>query len=276
MFQGYFDASGTKEHPFITFAGLADIGQNWTAFSADWDVVLKKHHLEVFKMQLESKRRPIEKRDARILDFFSVIKKYVRYKIQCSLEVAAFKSIVSTPIQEARLLVSGKPFLLLFMEQLVDDPQFWLIMNTIPSFAIGSRERGYKHQFDLFIDEQIIEMCKGVPVFYEIMKNLSPSKFRDMFPPQMISRSDTTFRPLQAADMFAWIARRRDSNDIEGWEWLVSEFQEIESMKCEPLNQHQIAKLMMAMVSYMVGPKNEFTEAQIDRWSKLIPLSRPH
>jgi len=275
MFQGYFDASGTKEHPFITFAGLADIGGNWTAFSEDWDAALKRHHLEVFKMQIESKR-PIKKRDARILDFFSVIKKHVRYKINCSLDVAAFGSIVSLSIQRARQLVSGKSYLLLFMEQLVDDPQFWLLMNTIPSFAIGARERGYKHQFDLFIDEQTIEMCKAVPVFYEIVKSQSPSKFRDMYPSQMISLSDTKFRPLQAADMLAWIARRQDSSDIEGWEWLTSEFQEIESMKCEPLNQSQIEKLMNAMLSYMTGPQTEFTQAQIERWAKLIPLSRPN
>src|SRR6266550_6487480 len=78
MLQGYFDASGSKnQNSVISLAGFITNSGKWTEFSDDWDKLLKRYHLSVFKMQVQSKRKPIKERNARISEFVAVIKRHI-------------------------------------------------------------------------------------------------------------------------------------------------------------------------------------------------------
>jgi hypothetical protein len=270
MLQGYFDASGTKEHAVISLAGFVTNSGKWAEFSEDWQAALDRHHLTVFKMQIESKRKPIEKRNARITDFAAIIKKHILFKIESSISVPDFTFAVSNPISGAEQLVCEKSYLLIFLRRLLDDPCFWIISQLVVNFGLGVWERSYHHPFDLFFDEQILEMCHAAPIFYEIAKTFSPPKYRRIFPDHLISRPDNEFRPLQAADMFAWLARKKHGQDIDEWEWLVAELETIESMRCPFVGKQELTSRMWGMIKAMCAPRTEFPEEKIARWSKLI------
>lgn len=271
MLQGYFDASGSKHQDrVISLAGFVTNSGKWTSFSEDWDRLLHEQHTAVFKMQVETKRRP-EERNARIAEFVAMIRQHVLFKIECSINVSDFLGVVSEPINTVQAAwLPRRSHLVSLCKQLLDDCHFWIISNLVAAFGPGVWDRGFHHPFDLFFDEQLLEMSRAAPIFYEISKNLAPPRFRRILPDRLISRKDTEFPPLQAADLFAWIARRNYQQEVEGWEWLIAELDAIESMQCFFLDKARLTKQIGAFYEYILGLGPQFEDEQIKRWSKLI------
>ncbi len=271
MLQGYFDSSGTKSHGVVSLAGFSTDVLAWTKFSDDWDAALKRHHLKVFKMQLESKR-PTLKRNDRIADFLDIIRKHVPMKLESSISIPEFDSAVTQAIDNLdERLRDISPRVAALAKQLLDDIYFWLIGNLVAGFCKGAWDRGFREPFDLFFDTQILEMCPGAPALYDIIKTIIPLEFQKMLPEQLISRNDIQFRPLQAADMFSWITRRQHEKNTEGWEWLIQELDKIETIPCRFVDARMLRPQISAFYAYVLGQTPRFSQALIDRWSKFVP-----
>ncbi len=164
MLQGYFDDSGTEnQSSVVTLAGFVAHGEKWSAFSGDWDKLLKQHHMAVFKMQKESKRRRQE-RDARIAEFAAVIRQYVAFKLDCSISVSDFQVVVkgafiakilkSIPLGSVR---NQHELTEHELTKLCGNYYFWGFHNLIASVCRGIWHRGYHLPFDVFFDEQLID-----------------------------------------------------------------------------------------------------------------------
>jgi len=268
MLQGWFDASGTKGQSIVSLAGFSADVAAWADFSDEWDVALKRHHIAVFKMQVESKRKPIARRNERIADFWAIIRKYAMLRIESSISIPDFNLAVtkSVNILDARLQCIS-PNVAALAKQLLDDPYFWIIGNLVAGFCAGVWERGFRDPFDMFFDTQILEMCPGSPVMYGITRSIVRPQFQRMLPAQPISRSDEEFRPLQAADLLAWITRRQHEKTIEGWEWLVRELDHIDRIPCRFVNAATLRPQVSAFYSYVLGRSPRFNQALIDHWS---------
>jgi hypothetical protein len=269
MLQGYFDDSGTEgQDSVVTLAGFVTDSGRWTRFSNDWDELLKIHHLPLFKMQKESKRRPTTKRDARIADFVAVIQEHVAFKIECSISVPAFQSLVQNLFicQIIKSLPTGLELTPYELTDLLGNYYFWGFHNLIASACRGIWHRGYRHPFDLFFDEQLID-GPAARKSYIVAKDVAQPKFKRMLPVEPIFKDDATFKPLQAADLFAWTARKTHNRAIAGWEWLVCQLDSIESMQCPFLDEAQLANQISGFVEYKPGTYDGRT---LERWVRAL------
>lgn len=273
MLQGYFDSSGTKSQPFVSLAGFVADVSDWTTFSEEWNAALERHHIEVFKMQIESKRKPLAKRNDRVAEFVAIIRKHALFKIKSSISVPDFRESVSraVAIHEERLH-SISPLVATLADQFLDDIHYWLIENLVMALTVGLWDGGFREPFDMFFDKQIIEMCPGAPVMYGISKSIMAPHFRRMLPDQLISRDDAAFRPLQAADLFAWATRRRHERNIETWEWLFEELNNVKTISCRFIDSKSLRRQVSAFYGYVLGRTPRFNQSLIDQWSKLIPI----
>ena len=269
MLQGYFDDSGTEgQDSVVTLAGFVTESGRWTKFSDEWDKLLKSHHLPLFKMQKESKRRPTAKRDARIADFAAVIEEHVAFKVECSISVPAFQSLVQNLFigKIIKSLPRGLELSPYELTDLLGNYYFWGFHNLIASVCRGIWHRGYRHPFDLFFDEQLID-GPAARKSYVVARDVAKPKFKRMLPVEPIFRNDATFRPLQAADLFAWIARRTHSRALGGWEWLEARLDSIESMQCPFLGEEQLTQQILAFIEYEPGTFDQRTQ---ERWVKAL------
>jgi hypothetical protein len=205
MLQGYFDESGTEGNDkVVSLAGFVITADRWTKFSDAWGDLLKRYNLPVFKMRKESKRRPVKSRDARIAAFADVIKQNLLFKIECSVSVADFRE-----------MIKGKLFSRNRNARIVDEYYLWIFHNLIARLCEGIWDRGYRHQFDVFFDEQL-KYGPQATKFYRIALDVAKPRYRKMLPNDPIFRRDDEFMPLQAADMFAWLVRKYYNGILSG------------------------------------------------------------
>lgn len=261
--QGYFDASGTKEHRTISLAGFVTEREAWASFSTAWDAALKRYRLKVFKMQLE-------KRNARVSEFSAIIKKHVSLRIDSSISVPHFSSAVTKSIAETSGILPVKPHVSKIAKRLLDDPYFFLIGNLVSAFCHGIWERGHREQCDLYFDKQILEMCPSSDVIYDMIKTLALPRFQQLLPDRLKSRDDEIYKPLQAADMLAWISRKRREGDLNGLSWLIAELDSIEAIPCIFMDAKSLLPQMAGFYTYVFGRMPRFEKRLIERWSTFI------
>jgi len=251
MLQGYFDESGSEgQDSAFVLAGFITTAEKWTRFSDEWDQLLTSH-CPVFKMRKESKRKPVDARNKRIGAFVDVIKRNILFKIECSVSIPAFRAVIKGKFHpESRAA------------RITDSYYFWVFHNLIAKLCQGIWDRGYRHQFDIFFDEQL-KYGPQAAKLYGIAHDVAKPKYRRMLPDEPIFRSDTEFRPLQAADMFAWLVRKYYNQEpMEEWQWLLDELKAVNSIVSPFLDGPLLFKLMYG------GDASQFSEKTIEKWSK--------
>jgi hypothetical protein len=251
MLQGCFDESGSEgQDSVVVMAGFVTTAERWTHFSDEWNQMLTPH-CPVFKMRSESQRKPVKKRNERIAAFAEIIKRNILFKIECSVSVPAFCKVVKDKIAPGYRKTS-----------VVDDYYFWIFQNLIARLCEGVWHRGYRHQFDLFFDEQL-KYGPRAKKLYRIVQDVAPRRSRGMLPDEPIFRKDHEFMPLQAADMFAWLVRRYYNRDVAEWQWLLDELKSVETMVSPFLDEKLLTKLMY-------DPGYDFDEKTTKRWSRIL------
>jgi hypothetical protein len=251
MLQICCDESGTEgQDAVVVMAGFVTTTEKWTCFSDEWDQMLTPH-CPVFKMRKESKRKPIAKRNERLAAFAEIIKRNVLFKIECSVSVPAFRKVVKGKFSPGNHRGS-----------VVDDYYFWIFQNLIARLCEGIWHRGYRHQFDLFFDEQLKYGPRAAKL-YKIVQDVARPRYRRMLPDAPIFRKDDEFLPLQAADMFAWLVRKYYNRDVADWQWLLDELKSVETMVSPFLDEKRLTELMY-------GPGYDFDEKTIKRWTRIL------
>lgn len=148
-------------------------------------------------MKRQSKVRPIERRNRIISAFVGIIKQHVRYRIDVSISVPHFNSLVTQSIADAGGIIAANRYLQQILDEYLNDPFFFLIGNFILALCDGLHKRGVRERCDLYFDTQILEMCPSSALIYDVMKNLAPPNFRQLLPPELISRDDANFTPFR-------------------------------------------------------------------------------
>lgn len=67
--------------------------------------------------------------------------------------------------------------------------------------------------------------------------------------------------------MFAWVSRKKHNLDIAGWEWLVEQLDDIESMPCPFLDASELTRQILGFVEYEPGT---YDQQLTDRWIKAL------
>lgn len=167
MLQGCFDESGSEgQDTVVVMAGFVTTAERWTHFSNEWNQMLTPH-CPAFKMRSESQRKPIKERNERIAAFAEIIKRNILFKIECSISVPAFCKVVKGKVAPGYRKTS-----------VVDDYYFWIFQSLIARLCDGVWHRGYRHQFDLFFDEQL-KYGPRAKKLYRIVQDVDPTSFSE-------------------------------------------------------------------------------------------------
>jgi hypothetical protein len=256
MLQGYFDESGSEgQDSVVVLAGFVSTGEKWTRFSDEWSRLLTPRR-PVFKMREEANRKPISARNDRIAAFADIIQRNILYKIECSVSVSAFQSVI-----KGRFFPSNRH------ARILDDYYVWVFNNLVARLCEGIWYRGYRHPFDIFFDEQLKHGPRARKL-YKIACDLTKPRYRRVLPTEPIFRNDNDFRPLQAADMFAWLTRKKyNGEDMSQWEWLLAKLNMVEAIASSFLDENRLA--------YLMGDSgHQFDERTLERWSRLLEESQ--
>jgi hypothetical protein len=199
---GYFDDSGSDagSHYYVLAGFLASVEQ-WTAAATQWTAVLNREGLPYFKMsEAMALDGPFRRgwnpplRNKLVIELADIVTEIDPWRIECFVNRSLFETFVKGILES----------------EIFNDPYFMLFYQIVLSVAANAERIGWSPDCDFIFDEQgkLGDLTKAK---WEWMKQhidgitgYSLSKHLGSRP---IFRSDVPSRPLQAADMFAWLVR---------------------------------------------------------------------
>ncbi len=198
---GYFDDSGSDSgSEYYVLAGFLAPAEQWESVSLKWANTLGPE-LRYFKMSEamalggEFRRGwTASLRDKLILELVDVVKAIEPWRIECFLRRRLFEAFVKGVLDS----------------ETFNEPYFILFYQIVLSVAVNAKRIGWHHDCDFVFDEHgkmgDIASSKWNWVKENIDGNsgIRASPYLGSPP---IFRNDVTSRPLQAADMFAWLVR---------------------------------------------------------------------
>jgi hypothetical protein len=200
---GYFDDSGSDSGSrWYVLAGFIASVENWKTVATKWHDTLKKEPgLPYFKMAEAMAmdgcfRRgwTVPLRDQRILELVQIIEELNPPRIECFLKRSDFNIFVKGLLKSSEF----------------NDPYFILFYHLILSIAANAKALNWNRDCDFIFDEQGKLGDLAVGKWRWMKQNIygqnavNVSEFLGSPP---VFRNDITFRPLQAADMLAWLVR---------------------------------------------------------------------
>jgi hypothetical protein len=200
---GYFDDSGSHfGSQWYVLAGFIASVEQWKTVSTKWAQVLDKEpSLSYFKMSeamaMDGQFRrgwTVPLRDQRIMELVDVITELDPPRIECFLNRSVFNAFVKG-------ILSGGSF---------NDPYFLLFYHLILSIAANAKALAWNRDCDFIFDEQGKLGDQAVERWNWVKENIDHINAAVISPylgSPPVFRNDVTFRPLQAADMLAWLVR---------------------------------------------------------------------
>jgi hypothetical protein len=204
MLQAFIDDSGWDGNsPVFILAGFVAKEKQWEEFSEAWQIVLdleEPRKLEYLKMResylLDNHNSQFygwteKQRDDRLEKFVRVINRHVEHAI-----------ISGVPIEPYRTLFRGK-----FNPEALDRPYF-LSFFSIMTYLLKVAKEVHDDRIDFIFDTLGGESKALLVREYERFKSLGPAELQKLAPEIPKFEREQDFKPLQAADMIAWLARR--------------------------------------------------------------------
>jgi hypothetical protein len=209
VLQAYVDASGNEPQsgPIFVFGGFLASHEQWARFSDDWDLELAKPPvLKYFKMSEAAALRgefhrrkgwDERKRDERVLRFAGIIRTYAHVRISAWLRHRDWQDyIVSIPAPIRRLSI--------------DHPYCQLFNQIILATAVFQDTHGLNDPCDFIFDEELTfsnEVMQWWPQVKGWINDHGRSDLIEFLGSPPIFRNEKKFKPLQAADLYAWQIR---------------------------------------------------------------------
>lgn len=200
---GYFDDSGSNiDSRYYVLAGFLATVDQWKVVAGKWAGALDREGLRYFKMSEAmalkgqfSRGWNASLRDRLILELVDIVSEVNPWRIECFLDRRLFDTFVKGILDSA--VFSG--------------PYFVRFYQIVLSVAHNAERIGWSRDCDFIFDEQgkIGDIARSK---WEWMKqNIDGIQEAANVAPYLgsppIFRNDIAFRPLQAADMFAWLVR---------------------------------------------------------------------
>jgi hypothetical protein len=233
MQDGYFDDSGSDSaSEYYVLAGFIAPASDWKIVSDKWANLLSEEGLRYFKMreamgwkgQFERGWTP-PLRDQLILKLVDIIEEIDPPRIECWLKRSDFDVLVSG-------ITGGSAF---------NDPYFILFYHLILSIA-GNRDLRWNSDCDFIFDDQGKLGTDAIARWNWVKENIDglqgPGISKNLGSPP-IFRDDAKVRPLQAADMFAWLLR----------DCLVKRGQNMEEISLTAIKRLEGRKILRMVVS---------------------------
>lgn len=197
MLQAFFDDSGSdpKSQVYV-LAGYVGSLEAWATFSEIWDYHLKKEPpIKYFKMSeamgfhVQFEGWSVEDRDRRVIELSEIIGRTDLVRIECFLKRSDFDDFVKGTI-------TGKAW---------DDPYFICFYHLCFTLA-ATKELNWSPHFDIIFDEHG-KLGKHATFWWDRIKTLMPHEWVSNLGSPPMFKDDVCFKPLQGADMYAWLVR---------------------------------------------------------------------
>jgi hypothetical protein len=200
LLQGYFDDSGSEPNsPVFVLGGLVSTVDRWKEFSDEWLAICRQEpSIDYFKMseahsgtgQFQGWPAPL--RDKKILDLAAVIKKHAMAQVDCALRRVDFDDFIAlfSPTPEFR------------------DPYFLCFYRVVMSVNSYHKRHHSTAECDFIFDDQG-SIGKTAVMWWDWLKALVSEERRSLLGSPPSFKDDKRVLPLQAADMYAWLARER-------------------------------------------------------------------
>ena len=269
LVQVYADESGGKgQTRHFLMAALMSTAEKWACFSDEWRACLAQHpRVGQFKMkdaasctgQFFGFSEP--QRDDKLRALARIINRYANAITYSCIDLDAHDETWARALE--------KPW---------SEPYFWPYQNTIMASCFELWGAGLRERFEMIFDANVIFGPRArhwYPLIQDVVRHREPEA-ATILPVDPMFRDDAEFRPLQAADLFAWCIR--DATDIQGagqFEWLLDE---LRSVSLSDYSQYYDRERMV----WILEQRNEMARAGPlpihirDKYQELITLKRKH
>ena len=198
--QAWIDDSGKGQEPVYLLAGYLGAPSQWASFSDDWNDMLQGPPKLAYMKAIEANRRKGQfkgwtetERDGRLLQAVSLIKKHGVIGIKVGLKHKDFDKILKLDVPGL-----STPYEPIMAHMMITT------LNLIEDYLPPSSKTRAQVEF-LFdcgtVRREELEIC------YKALIKGSPH-FQRYFYSEPSFRDDKRFKPLQAADLYAWHVRR--------------------------------------------------------------------
>lgn len=204
ILQGYFDDSGSDAGSSIYVVGgfLSD-ANTWAAFTDEWQKILAKEPFPVEYLHMKEANRlikqfqgcPLPLRDQKVFELAELTVKYKLRRIEASIMRSDFDE-----------MLKGE-----YPGPVGESAYFLCFYKIITAFAREPSLIGKNIQ--LIFDEQG-RIGEDAREAYTLLREMYPDEYKLISRP--IFGSDLDYKPLQAADLYAWHARRYMVDKLEG------------------------------------------------------------
>ena len=235
--QGYVDDSGGKgQGKVFVFSALVSSAEEWAPFTKEWDSCLKESpSIRYFKMD-EAAGCNGEFRGFSNLERDNKLK-----KLCCALNTQKITEISCTLVLEDFFNIwahrLGRP---------ATEPYFFPFMLINEALGYHMLGQGLREPCEVFFDEQVI-FGPRARAWYPVIRAAQEPLLQSVMPIDPLFRSDKDIRPLQAADLTAWIQRNLHEDGWGEFKWLESH---LNLLSVSPLSRVLDAEWIKGMLSY--------------------------
>jgi Protein of unknown function (DUF3800) len=216
----YIDESGFGQKPVYVMAGFLATSQQWASFTSEWQKCLDTpprieffHMDEAMGLDGEFRYWRESARDDKLRDLSLVISRHTHFGFTCSLLHDDYVAVADG-------VQPGFPWLgvsKLDVKKLLRSPYFYLLYSTISETVQWIDELSMPGEIDFVFDEQVMEKLKVLGAWEDFKHGNWVARGVKQRVGRMPSfQDDKVVRPLQAADMLAWVCRRRWLEQLQG------------------------------------------------------------
>ena len=196
--------------------GLIGHSNDWAIFSDEWAACLAETpSIKVFKMAHAAARSgefyrwTEQMRDDKLRALARIINRHAQIVTWSVIDLDAHAELWAKRLR--------KPH---------SETYFWPFHCTIMATCFALWDAGWRERFDIFFDEQAAFGFRA-KAWYPTIKRLiafQEPEAAAIMPVEPMFKTDDEFRPLQAADLFAWCIRKAtDDPSFKSFEWLLAE-----------------------------------------------------
>jgi hypothetical protein len=204
VLQAFIDESVSEGGTFV-LAGYIATAEAWADFSKEWEELLPtttKGKSGRYRFKMSEMARYMD----RVPPFYEVIRRYAVFALSCKIDIGELRRAIARIDNPNGSIDFGK----------IADPYFFCfraLMDTFHNNRIINEGAEYvqkilplDQQIDFYFDDHtaksaIVPMWEGYMVSRE-------DEFRDLYGAVPRFENDEVFMPLQAADFWAWWARK--------------------------------------------------------------------
>jgi hypothetical protein len=212
MFQAYLDDSGRASGPTYIIAGFLTEASRWPLFASVWGQILEGMRLPYFKMKEAMNPRAGEKKR-------SMFYGWTRSEIDQLVELLTDFICDTLPLR-IRIAVPNIDYAQVFKGKMARPVDFPYLLAHISAMQESTRLLAFtslQEKVDFIFDMASEEEQHYVIQMWHFWKNNDwHERRRPMFGDPPIFRDDKTVLPLQAADLYAWHARKASAEAAEG------------------------------------------------------------